>query len=146
MISFETAKALKDAGLEWEPKLGDLFNTLECIDAENTSFGIWDEEMQEAYDTPGADIDGMHKGSLWLPRLDQLLAEIVKNTWGCRLSVLWIEDFPIGYECLLSRREETEDGKWDVYAQRFVMASPEEAAAQALLWILRREVCSCESQ
>lgn len=90
MISFETAKALKDAGLVWEPKLGDLFNTLECIEAENTSFGIWDEEMQEAYDTPGADID--------------------------------------------------------VYAQRFVMASPEEAAAQALLWILRREVCSCESQ
>jgi hypothetical protein len=139
VISFETAKALKEAGLEWEPKLGDLFNTLECIEAGNTSFCIWDEEIQEAYDTSGADIDGMHKGSLWLPRLDQLLAEIVKNIWGCRLSVLWIEDFPTGYECLLSRREETEEGKWDVYAQRFVMASPEEAAAQALLWILRKE-------
>ncbi len=139
MISFETAKALKEAGLEWEPKLGDLFNTLECIEAGNTSFCIWDEEIQEAYDTSGADIDGMHKGSLWLPRLDQLLAEIVKNIWGCRLSVLWIEDFPKGYECLLSRTEETEEGKWEEFAQRFVTASPEEAAAQALLWILRKE-------
>ena len=43
-------------------------------------------------------------------RLDQLLAEIVKNIWGCCLSVLWIEDFPKGYECLLSRTEETEEG------------------------------------
>lgn len=100
MISLETAKALKDAGLVWEPKLGDLFK---------------------------------------LPRLDQLLAEIVKNNWGCRLSVLWIEDFPKGYECLLARTEETEEGKWEEYAQRFVTASPEEAAAQALLWILNQK-------
>ena len=140
MISLEAAKALKDAGLEWEPKLGDLFNTLECIEAGNTSFCIWDEEIQEAYDTPGADIDGMHKGSLWLPRLDQLLAEIVKNIWGCRLSVLWIEDFPKGYECLLSRTEETEEGKWEEFEHCFDSPdSPDEAAAQALLWILRKE-------
>jgi hypothetical protein len=56
VISFETAKALKEAGLEWEPKLGDLFNTLECIEAGNTSFCIWDEEIQEAYDTDGQSV------------------------------------------------------------------------------------------
>jgi hypothetical protein len=126
VISFETAKALKDAGLVWEPKLGDQIL--------NPHYGK--PEITMCQNLPKI----MPSYIIWLPRLDQLLAEIVKNNWGYRLSVLWIEDFPAGYECLLSRREETEEGEWEEFEHCFDSPeSPEEAAAQALLWILRKE-------
>jgi hypothetical protein len=31
MLSLETAKSLKDAGLKWEPKMGDLFGAMKEI-------------------------------------------------------------------------------------------------------------------
>jgi hypothetical protein len=127
MISLETAKALKDAGLAWEPKIGDTYRQLS--DSHLTL--IYDANPVKEY---------WVKKSVWHPRLDQLLAEIVKNIWGCRLSVLWIEDFPTGYECLLSRTEETEEGKWEEFEHCFDSPdSPDEAAAQALLWILNQK-------
>ena len=66
---------------------------------------------------------------LWLPRLDQLLAEIEKRL---QINERWIlgQDF-------ITILKETADCDEAVYHD--VADSPEEAAAQALLWILEQE-------
>lgn len=146
MICLETAKALKEAGLEWEPKVGDWF--------------YWNEEPNLV--TSCDDIYIWSNVAAWrlecdylifAPRLDQLIKEGVKRgywiaivldpaeskvRWEALLYVWWTGDF-----CELIEKEFLEKGKNDIPA--FIHEDPNEAVAQALLWILRREGVKCQS-
>lgn len=115
MISFDTAKRLKDLGLEWEPKVGDQYR--ELLYKRLTQ--IYDADLKNEYRI---------KDSVWLPRLDQLLAEIKKRGWYWELEH---RDFTPNYKCEVYHPE------WGV--PPFYADSPAEAAAQALIWILEQE-------
>jgi len=73
VISLETAKKLKEAGLEWETETGDLWiqpdypEYLRAVDYDPTGHG-----------------DPLEK-NIWIPRLDQLLTEIEKRGWQIEL-------------------------------------------------------------
>ncbi len=155
MISLETAQKLKDAGLRWEPKEGD----------------CWCNGMWMAINYYLELVTGhllVKKEAIWLPRLDQLLAEIEKrgfdidlmhfatnseNTsqvddppWSCEVNrfIGW-EQLDNGQPKLIihgkdgSDREVNVHGPWQENRlnKYFDADSPEEAAAQALLWILK---------
>ena len=128
MISLETAKKLKKAGLKWEPETCDTY--------------YWPRKFNNPVQVMHRDFDLLQKeqdtkGIVWAPRLDQLLAEIERREYyavlrtcsfnqelskeQCRVSV-WKEGDPI----------HKKPHGW--YAD-----TPDEAAAQALLWILERE-------
>jgi len=114
MISLEMARKLKDAGLKWEPEMGDVYygrGTLFDWD-----FALLKEEQKT-------------KGIVWAPRLHQILAEIVAQGYGYNLS----SPFRDGkYDCMV-----WEDG---CGPRKIITANtPEQAAAEALLWILQRE-------
>lgn len=96
MLSIETAKKLKDAGLVWNPDIGDIF--------------FIEEEW------------------LFAPRLDQLLAEIEKRGYGWKLEK---------FHAYNLRRMQIY--KINDLLGCFEADSPEEAAAQALLWILEQK-------
>jgi hypothetical protein len=127
MISLELAKKLKDAGLKWEPKEGDwyiifgdeeqflevcgteLHRTDRCIDSVKRLYRIAPGEL------------------CFIPSLSQLLAEIEKRGYE------WDLEFDIGgchkYSCTISS---------DTHYEFMPADTPEETAAQALLWILER--------
>lgn len=126
MLRLETAKALKEAGLKWEPEIGDNFKAYNGIiqmaikrnaDVVETNFGRFPKETMRA-------------DSIWLPRLDQLLADIEVRGWT------WVLYAPNDEgKCGIDIGKET-------LCRSNLLAmgdSPEEAAAQALLWILRQE-------
>jgi hypothetical protein len=110
MISLEKARALKDAGLEWEPGFGDI---------------AWDND-ENAEAVIFRVNNGIYLGdAVWLPRLGQLLAEIRKHR-NCALYVF--EDW-----------FEVELPKIDLDSNCFKSDTPEDAAADALLWILTQQ-------
>ena len=98
MISFEKAKALKEAGLKQEPKKGD------C----------------------------MSSGDMWLPRLDQLLAEIERRGYAWSLKLLNRPQ----YRVILYPKGLAPGGNG---SSIFTADTPEDAAADALLLILKQE-------
>lgn len=118
MISLETAKSLKEAGMAWEPKFGDLFR--------------WGGENQlvDKFDYRRARILSKREpGAVWFPRLDQLLAEIENRGYGYSLFFkagrtgippyemhIWAEGFP---------------------QEVFLATDCDKAVAKALLWILK---------
>jgi hypothetical protein len=113
MLSLETAKALRDAGLEWEPQLGDLF----AADYDNGLGPTKPQVVRIAdFGKPGPE-------HIWLPRLDQLLAEIEKRGYDWFLKT--------DYCYVVNNNNQTQG----IYAD-----TPEEAAAQALLWILKADL------
>lgn len=120
MISFETAKALKEAGLQWKPQIGDWFYTNHRRYV-HMVIDLSELQVQEDY--------------VFDPRLDQLLAEIDKRGYSWELSLDDV-DVPPYAICLVMP---TRNRKW------FTADTPEEAAAQALLWILRKGDEKCEN-
>jgi len=131
MISFKTAKALKEAGLEWNAQIGDWF-------ANDLGASIVISPSQEG--------SVLRRYYFWIPHFDQLLEEGVKRgywiaivpyptktkvIWEALLYTWWNGDF-----CELTEKEFMEGDKSNV--PLFVHDFPEEAAAQALLWILRK--------
>jgi hypothetical protein len=116
MISIETAKALK--GLEWKPKMGDWYYFGD--NAENLSLVINPSEKE------------VPEGIYFAPRLDQLLAwiEMKKYIWSIDVSAT-NGDKVIGYAMSIATDLSWRDEK------EFRADSPEDAAAQALLWILK---------
>lgn len=109
MISFETAKALKDAGFEWGNQLGD-----KCY-----------QENRER---------------IFAPRLDQLLVEIEKRGYRYRLDSNPDDETNKFYTPtveLLVKDKKCKFRWWVAFAD--CADSPEEATAQALLWILWKE-------
>ena len=134
MISLEKAKKLKEAGLEWEPQIGDMFYWQNGKD-----WGIIRLPSEDANNNLDEIRDYIDEG-FWIfaPRLDQLLAEIEKRgySWEMRTVIdesqsvrfnakniaYWIHVWKTGHI-------EWEDG----FKRAFT--SPSNAAASALLWI-----------
>lgn len=119
MLKYETAKALQDAGLKWEPQLGDLF-----VADYNNGLGPTpvDVVKTDNFGDPGPE-------HIWIPRLDQLLVEIEKVfDWNIGSGEFW-PDKPKYCMGLFY------DGKY-VKGQLYG-DTPEEAAAKALIWILK---------
>jgi len=130
MIGLDAAKKLKDAGLEWggtNTKRGDFY----LAEFKDGTSGIY---------TVGVDGQNLWGETIvftWLPRLDQLLSEIEgrgykKYTLEKNKSVtllLWEWDEELA----------TMDfGNGWMPGVDFCAGSPDEAAAQALLWILEQ--------
>jgi len=140
MISLEKARALKEAGLRWEPKRFDLFTG-----------GTETWEVLETYIGEGGTkwIRGIGgwvaygKNFTFLPRLDQLLAEIERRGWvwyiGCAA-------FNNKYYCQIGKVYKNEDGHivgidYTVTPPDWFKGdTPEDAAAETLLWILKGEL------
>lgn len=125
MISLDKAKALRDAGLEWEPKVGDLVDGLEGT---LIVLGFKKEKCGFTFKTQ----DGLYGGNgwIWFPRLDQLLAEIEK----CGYYPILEKTAHGTYEFIIRNENYEGIGGW----QRD--KSWEDVAANALLWILKNEV------
>jgi len=122
MISLEKAKALKEAGLRWEPKRFD--------------WGFWVKAelpipQLVIYDPDPKTVNT--KDSIWLPRLDQLLAEIRKRGW---VWILYCGNDGIEVEI------ETYNPETPLHLRyKCIKAdTPEDAAAEALLWIMKEEL------
>ena len=119
MISLETAKKLKEAGLEWEPKINDEYRgqLLERLMQFDESYPVYGYRAKKV---------------TLVPCLDQLLSEIEKRECVWELSVDEVDKPP--YAICLSSTSKEIGQKW------FQADSPEEATAQALIWILEQEV------
>ena len=113
MISLELAKELKAAGLEWVPVKGD-FWAYRLVD---NGIGVVDSTVR-----PGQE---PHPNNIWLPRLDQLLAEIEARGWWWWMS--WSGKVWVG-------RKDNDKGGHELETD-----TPEDAAAKALLWILSQD-------
>ena len=129
MISLELAKKLKKAGLKWEPK---------ACDAYYWPSGVGDHPVLVMHN----DFDMLKKeqktkGIVWAPRLEQLLSEIERRGWEYQLHYNRHDGHPdlLKYDCGLHRQIDD----LNAITCFFVGHSADEAAAKALLWILRRE-------
>ena len=122
MISLEKAKALKSAGLVWEPKRYDLYQ----VHPEEP----WSEVIcimrQDHADSAKKWVGDGH--IVWLPLLDQLLAEIERRGWNAD-SVSFKDG---GYGCDIYWLSATVHTKYAT----FTGESREDAVASALLYIL----------
>jgi hypothetical protein len=123
MISLETAKALKEAGLEWKPRKFDSY---------------FHPNLRNALiNDPHVPKCGIKPELIFAPSLDQLLEEIERRGYEWAIAFCRAE----GYAAQL----------WNVGKKKKLASfttshdTPEEVAAQALLWILGKGDCSCET-
>ena len=179
MISLETAKKLKDAGLKWEPQIGDYFaiandgeELRESWDIAPTNVYVVSGEHQLVDELGGRmvffggglcvrgagcranethcycmnkkgfnpDINVFSVASwekkLFLPRLDQLLSEIEKRSGRYKYELTGSRVYPLSNNLKPNYRITIQTDR----VLPFFADSPEEATAQALLWILEQEV------
>ena len=126
MLSLETAKKLKAAGLQWEPQMGDFFynnGVIDCLDNCDMDFAAGYEDLT-------------HKGDVgFIPRLGQMLAEIEKR-WGDYTFTCTNHDSP---QYKISLEKVTDWDGFHILEGEFNADTPGESAAQALLWILEQE-------
>ena len=131
VISIEIAKKLKDAGLEWEqheldfyywPYRDDLCQLM-CFE-----IALFYCDEDEAYRTT-------KEHGIYMPRLDQLLIEIEgRERWEYALISHTMPNKTKRYECTVTKYA---DG-FTVEFNSSYADSPDEAAAQALLWIIEQ--------
>lgn len=120
MLNLETALALKNAGLKWEPEEGDLFIPDDFPEGVALAVGISTMCFEE--------------GDTWVPRLDQLLAAIEREEFEYRLYP-WQGESKC-YVCYVSYAKEADQA----HRSKIVYAdTPEEAAGQALFRILEQK-------
>ena len=112
MISLEIAQALKDAGLKWTPHTGDYYYRVY-----DQGFGHYDKNY----------IDFMANNVYHALSLSQLLAEIEARGY------VWALRHSGSYEISICPWGDISKAK------TFKAKSPEESAAQALLWIIEQE-------
>ncbi len=124
----DKALALKEAGLVWKPQIADWFITKSNDALRYVGYIPYEKEDQ----------DRMKEDCIWLPRMDQLLVEIEKRVdeismflvskgrgkWVCRTSVY---------------------GEYGPKENYLSADTPEDAAADALLWILQQGDEACLS-
>jgi hypothetical protein len=131
VISLELAKRLKDAGLRWEPKIGD------CAIGPFDGDLIHKDLLGEIWELSPKERDEFDEKSTWLPNLSQLLGEIEGRGWEYEQGVLYVLGGPMmpgkhkhGYWCEI----------WSIKDQSITCRepadTPEEAAGRALLWVL----------
>lgn len=124
MISLETAKKLKEAGLKWEPKVGDWFyNHHGFVPGTTTTLDLVAEVTVLIHSIAR---DYHNRTVEFAPRLDQLLAEIERLGWEYELRN---DEAGIDYVCFVFSEGYNE------YAHA---NTPTNAAAEALLWIYER--------
>lgn len=134
MLSLETAKKLKEAGLRFSLKHGDQLydesgKVQEIHHISTCRKFVWMEN--------GLSIRELDK-TVYIPRLDQLLAEIEKRGYRWDIGNLGYfrddDDDDDDDVCIGLFDKETRE-----YVAQFLGAIPEEVAAQALSWILEQE-------
>lgn len=116
MISVEMARKLKDAGLKHEWQLLDLFDDMTDEDKGEPRFGVI---TRPSYDPM--------EYAVWIPRLNQLLMEIEARGYK-----VWLRSKKNAW--VMRVRGSGQGWQKSKYGD-----SPEEAAAQALLWILEQK-------
>lgn len=123
MISLDLALKLKEVGLKWEPQLGDFFFMYHPVE----------QKYSNKPDVIGIGSCSMWPEDIWLPRLDQLLAEIERRGYGWEMftSVDGVIVFFVLRKCEILG--------YKVIAYDVTDSIPENAAAKALLWILIQE-------
>ena len=130
MISLEMARKLRDAGLEWEPLAGDFYSWCGrnwLVDFCQTS----QAEILASQPDP----------ALWLPRLDQLLAEIEKRGWEWTIysatpeNVKSVDIYEVIADEKLYHCSVAQDKLGHISGRH----TPDDAAAEALLWILSQK-------
>ena len=133
MISLETAQKLKDAGLKWEPQILDYFRShafctvpIICCFTDETSL------TRVRNGQVGGDL-------LWLPRLDQLLAEIEGQGYWWEINHRLVDGTVKKYKITISKKHR------NGINYGCITDSPTEAAAQALLWIYEQRRNSHEN-
>jgi len=117
MVSLELAKKLKDAGLTWSVTLYDFCYYQERLCAILFAF------IDKVIISPGFRVNTSE--CVFAPRLDQLLAEIERRNYELQLHM------PCPGLALF-------DADGDLL-ETFAAETPEDAAAQALLYLLERE-------
>lgn len=130
LISLTLAEKLKNTGLRWEQKPLDQFYRPILGGGHIVSYRLL--HLFDAIDSNTIEIP---KEATWLPRLDQLLAEIEQRGYSYNV----YDNYPISeYRIRLYDRET------DRYHDRIWKAgTPQDAAAKALLWILEEEKENC---
>ena len=120
MISLEMAKKLKAAGLEWEPQIGDMFYWHNGKD-----WGIDALTSEDVNNNLDETRDFIDEGAwIFAPSLEQLLVEIEKRGYGWKLEKFHAYNL-----------RQMQIYKINDLLGCFEADSPEEAAAQVLLWI-----------
>lgn len=138
MISRELAEALKKAGLPWEPKQGDWFVAWEPPSREHN--GHYIDELEIVLEPDWYIVKYMAQ-DIWLPSLSGLLAEIEARgyRWWMSKTMPMTDLATIGVS-LYSAEELKRNTDKDTQCKHFESGStPEEAAGEALLWVLERE-------
>ena len=120
MISIEKARELKEAGLKWVPMAGDSWTYIN-MDMVTVINCLYDFEC-EVRDTSDC---------LFIPSLSQLLAEIEARGWH----------YIFNGKNTISEQYGIVIANDDMF-KTFEADTPEEACADALLWILEQQVSS----
>lgn len=120
MISLEMARKLKEAGLEWEPQKGDLV----YHDEAEESFNITAGDMEDFVQASRIDKEYAYSIAIFLPRLDQLLAEIEKRGYK------WFAETDTERYFIRVVEIKKPNNFHVIFSD-----SPANAAAEALLWI-----------
>ena len=126
MLSLELVKRLKELGLEWEPQRGDwYYNHHGYVSGTTTTLDLLNEVTVLIQSIAR---DYANRTVCFVPRLDQLLAEIEGRGYGWKLEK---------FHAYNLRRMQIY--KINDLLGCFEADSPEEAAAKALIWILEQE-------
>lgn len=137
MISAQTAKNLKEAGLKWEPQLHDFFAIPERH-LDDRIFVLSDMTIgaEVLHGHPALTFNGAVEWSLdfiyqydviWIPREDQLRTLLVARLAGAEEPIVQLETTLRGYRCLINH-----DGQTKVFAA----GSAGECYAAALISLL----------
>lgn len=127
MISLEMARKLKEAGLEWEPQKGDLV----YHDEAEESFNITAGDMEDFVQASRIDKEYAYSIAIFLPRLDQLLAEIEKRGYK------WFAETDTERYFIRVVEIKKPNNFHVIFSD-----SPANAAASALLWIYEGRVAT----
>lgn len=130
MISVALAKNLKDAGLSWEPAVGDRIGTISSYQGEAAEITDVVASAGGPFSMMGH-IQGLRniypKDSVyWLPPLESLIAEVDK------FGVSW--EISPGTFSLVQRM-----GAFKVPLKTFSSESVEQAVAEGLLWLMQQK-------
>lgn len=129
MISLETSRKLKDAGLVWEPKEGDaVYKSKKEIATLCQSCAMVHFDTFDAYLKRWKLNFDANKKWYFAPRLDQLLAEIERQGYVWDASLNPAQDQK--YACWVVNKD-VHYCAWGNF--------PDEAAAAALLWIMGQQ-------
>lgn len=138
MIGVELAGKLKEARLAWEPKEGDWLLLWQPGIGMEEGFYYENARLREV------DCENEHKVTekdVWLPSLSDMLAELESRGYYWEMYCRTTLDGD-GYEIQIMRLEEwNENGS----SGNKSADTPEDAAAEVLLWVLERDEANAKA-